>query len=276
MVLKNTIIIFSFVFLNINKLSSQSQNYGTIDYNKAINISGKQRMLSQKMAKAYLLLTKGVNNEKIKRELNSSKFIFKKQLEILRENATSSSVKLYIKNVDKLWEAFKILISSPVNLNDSERIMKLNSKLLSACHELVESIEARSNYDNRFFENNNQELMKIINVSGKQRMLSQRLCLYYTAITMFPKDKTEYQEILGQVFDEFDGVIGYLLINGYNTTESEEELGAVMAMWEKIQSNKKGFLDGEFDLEDVFNVTNDLTKSFNKITGIYEIVSKTY
>ena len=277
MKLKKALTLLLFTVLSYNLTVAQSLNYGNISYNKAVNISGKQRMLSQKMSKAYLLMAKGVKDEKIKRELNSSKFIFKKQLEILKENAKSSSTKLYIKNIYKLWNKFSTLLNdSPPNVLTSKKIIELNTSLLKACNSLVVDIEAKSNYDNKFFENNNQELVKIINVAGKQRMLSQRLCLYYIASVMFPKDRSTYRSMLSKVFDEFDNVIGYLLINGYNTTESEEELGSVMAIWEKFQSNKNDFIDGNYDLVEVYKTTNALTTSFNKITGIYEIVAKNY
>ncbi|GAA3633618.1 type IV pili methyl-accepting chemotaxis transducer N-terminal domain-containing protein [Flavivirga jejuensis] len=271
---KITITLFMIILLTINNATAQTQNFGSINYNKAINISGKQRMLSQKMSKAYLLISKGVNNEKIKKELNSSKFIFDKQLEILNENAKSSSTKLYIKKVYGFWNEFKRIINKTASLDNSLRIMQLNTELLDACHKVVQSIEATSNYDNKFFENNDQELIKTINVSGKQRMLSQRLCLYFAAIKIFPKNKAEYRPILDSVFDEFSDVIGRLLISTYNDTETEEEIGLVMAVWEQYQSSKRKFLDGDFELIDVYNVTNDLTKSFNKITGLYELLSE--
>ncbi len=271
---KTIIILIVIVLFNPKHVTGQSQNFGSINYNKAVNISGKQRMLSQKMSKAYLLLSKGVNNEKIKKELTSSKFIFERQLDILNQNAKSSSTKLYLRKVYGLWTEFKGIINETANLNNSLKIMNLNTELLSACHQVVKSIETSSNYSNKFFSNNDQELVKTINVSGKQRMLSQRLCLYFTAIKVFPKYKSEYQMVLKEVFEEFSDVISYLLINTYNTTETEEEIGVVMAAWENYQANKKKFLDGDFELIDVYNVTNDLTKSFNKITGLYELVSE--
>ncbi len=265
-VLLMTLISPSFLF-------SQSQNFGSITYNKAINVSGKQRMLSQKMSKAYLLIAKGIVNESIKKELNSSKFIFEKQLSILNQNATGSAVKLSIKNVQKIWTEFKPLIESAPSTATSLQIMNLNTRLLKACHDLVLSIEASSNYSNQFFKNKSQELTNTINVSGKQRMLSQRLCLYYTGLTMFTDKKIEFRRTLTSVFDEFDSVIGDLLISSYNNSEIEEELGLVMSVWEKFQLNKRSFLDGGFPLEEVYNTTNDLTKSFNKITGTYEVIA---
>ncbi len=273
---KKTINLILCAFFCVGTMLSQSKSYGKIPYTKAVNISGKQRMLSQKMAKSYLLLTKGISDDEIKRELNSSKFIFSKQLEILSANAETSAIKLYIKNVEKLWYKFKKLIDTPPSRKNSAQIMELNSRLLNTCDELVKNIEAKANYDSRFFDNDNKELVKIINMSGKQRMLSQRLCLYYTALSLFPDKKSEYVKELSDIFNEFDDVIGYLLINGYNTTSSEEELGAVMELWEKFQSDKNNFLTGKHELEDVFYSTNDLTTRFNKITGIYEVVAKNY
>jgi hypothetical protein len=108
----------------------QTQKYGDLDYNKAINISGKQRMLSQKMAKAYLLMSQGIENEKLKKELNSSKFIFEKQLEILKNNASSSSTKLYLKEVSKIWRDYKKIINESAGKTNALKILSLNTDLL--------------------------------------------------------------------------------------------------------------------------------------------------
>ncbi|MDH7444186.1 type IV pili methyl-accepting chemotaxis transducer N-terminal domain-containing protein [Aquimarina sp. 2201CG14-23] len=270
--MKKSIILASTILLILCQVNlfSQSQNYGTITYGKAVNISGKQRMLSQKMSKAYLLMAKGINDDAIKKELNSSKFIFEKQLQILTKNATSTSVKLSLKKVNQLWEIFKEVILSNPDFQNSTRVMKLNTDLLKACNKVVISIENNFNYNNQFFQNKNKELVNTINVSGKQRMLAQRLCLYYIATTIFKEGKPEYKKTLSDVFTEFDNAIGNLLINSYNSTEIEEELGLIMSYWEKFQLNKKGLLNNDFPLQEIFLTTNELTKSFNKITGLYE------
>lgn len=270
-------IILSLLFIlviGINKSISQTQSYGSISYTKAVNISGKQRMLSQKMSKAYLLLSKGIVDNNIQTELSSSKFIFARQLSILKENANDQRVKICIRDIEGIWEKFLNVIMKAPSYSNSQDVMQLNTKLLTACHQLVLAIESASSYSSKFFYDNNQDLVEIINKSGKQRMLSQRLCLYYTAIEMFPKEKQDYINTVDEIFTEFNDAIGYLLINSYNTTDTEEELGGIMSLWEKFQNNKKGFFNAEFELVEVFNTTNQLTKSFNKITGIYENIAK--
>lgn len=270
----NLILLLFIMFLGINKITSQSQTYGSLSFSKAVNISGKQRMLSQKMSKSYLLLSKGIVDNNIKTELSSSKFIFARQLAILKENGNDQRVKICIRDIEAIWEKFLKIINKTPSYDSSLDVVKLNTKLLKSCHQLVLAIESSSKYSSKFFYDNNQDLVEIINRSGKQRMLSQRLCLYYTAIQMFPKEKQEYVDVLENIFTEFNDTIGFLLINSYNTTETEEELGGIMGLWEIFKNNKNDFFNSKFELVEVFNTTNQLTKSFNKITGIYENIAK--
>lgn len=270
----NLILLLFIMFLGINKITSQSQTYGSLSFSKAVNISGKQRMLSQKMSKSYLLLSKGIVDNNIKTELSSSKFIFARQLAILKENGNDQRVKICIRDIEAIWEKFLKIINKTPSYDSSLDVVKLNTKLLKSCHQLVLAIESSSKYSSKFFYDNNQDLVEIINRSGKQRMLSQRLCLYYTAIQMFPKEKQEYVDVLENIFAEFNDTIGFLLINSYNTTETEEELGGIMGLWEIFKNNKNDFFNSKFELVEVFNTTNQLTKSFNKITGIYENIAK--
>ena len=61
---------------------AQKNMYGTLTYNKAVNISGKQRMLTQKMGKTYLYLLNNPDDFKAKRDLKIAKILFEKQLSI--------------------------------------------------------------------------------------------------------------------------------------------------------------------------------------------------
>ena len=61
-------------------LMFQSQN----DINVAINISGKQRMISQKLTKEFLLLMISPNDIKRFKQFNNTVNLFKYQLEDLK------------------------------------------------------------------------------------------------------------------------------------------------------------------------------------------------
>ncbi len=259
------------IFLSLTSLATWAQNgkYGEIEYAKAINISGKQRMLSQKIAKDYILMAKGISSLKIEKEFKSSKFIFERQLKILEANSRNSTEKFALKRIKKLWEQFGSIVNSPPSYANAQKIMEMNTPLLSACNQLVKHIEENSQDSNQFGSSDNNELMNTINLSGKQRMLSQRYCLYKAASKMFPKEKNQFESVANQVYTEFDNAIGTLLISNLNTTNIEEELGIVMSEWEKIQNFKSSL-----SLKDVFISTNFLTTRFNLITAMYEGLTK--
>ncbi len=274
---KTLINLVFYTLIYVTSMFSQSDSYGDLDYSRAINMAGKQRMLSQKIAKTHLLITKGMNTDDMLAELNSSIFIFEKQFGILSENTENATLKAHLKKVEEIWVEFKQIAVSPNSLTNSQNILKLNTKLLNVCHDLVLNIEAAFKDGKQLQSKNSEQLVEVINISGKQRMLSQRICLYYTALHLFPDNKSEYQEILSKVFDEFNLVMDNLIINehGIGIKEIKEELNAAKNIWSALQLNKTNVINNKDILENVFKTTNDLTTRFNKITGIYEIIAKT-
>lgn len=249
---------------------SQTSNYGKISFNEAVNISGKQRMLSQKMSKAYLMLVIKADGS-TKKELEDSKNLFDEQLAVLKDNTNNPSTKTYIDKVTNLWGNFKTLISQlPANTKNAKSIMDLNTALLAACNDLVTNIESSSS---KSLGDKEQKLLRIINKSGKQRMLSQRLALYYTASLVFPESKLSYRNTLNTIFLEYDDVISLLSICDFNNEAAEKELELIMKKWDKYQVDKEGFFSGDFAPDEVNKTSNQLTYCFNKITEVYTAIT---
>ncbi len=256
-------------------LANEQQSFGNISYEKATNISGKQRMLSQRIAKIYLLRLAGANGSEVNSEYNSSLQLFQRNLIILETNSKKSSLKVRaaLKKEKEQWRTFKTIIENRSNSN-LNNVMNASNELLKRCHSLVLAIEEDSKYSKEFSNESSGDQIKVetVNISGKQRMLAQRLCLYYTACRVFKKEKLNSKGLCVQVeniYKEMNNSLNSLLINDLNTFTIEQKIGEVLTLFNQIEDNKRDFFNNKIPLSKIMILSNKITNLYNVITGQY-------
>ena len=142
------------------------------DINDAINKAGRQRMLSQRMAKAYLALGQGVRREQAERVLADSMSLFDRQLVELRAYAPRQDIRQVYERLESTWGGYKTaLVGALPTKPGSETVLALSGQVLAQANQGTQLLEAASG----------RPVGKLVNVAGRQRMLSQRMAAMYLA-----------------------------------------------------------------------------------------------
>lgn len=241
--------------------------------NQLINIAGKQRMLSQKLAKVYLMKAYGANLPELNKELEIGKVIFERNMKTLSLNAAeaySNEVRKAVNIEINSWHNFKVYLEKPIDEAFVSKVLRLSDNLLKDADNVVKLMEKESSNNSKFKESNN--ILSTINISGKQRMLSQRLCVYFIAKKLLLKRGTYNEAVenyLNSVFVELDDTLVTLLSNEINNTDIDEAIGATLLAFEKIRIQKDQFLTGSASMNLVYNTTNELTDLYDGLTSKY-------
>ncbi len=142
---------------------------GITDIGDAINKAGRQRMLSQRMAKAYCQVGLGILPERSQKILSQSQQRFSDQLAELKAYAPTQDIKESYAELDKLWRQYQNLLSGKPSLENARLIATLNEDVLRTAHLATTQLELHSA----------SNVGRLINIAGRQRMLSQRMAKFY-------------------------------------------------------------------------------------------------
>jgi hypothetical protein len=167
----NRNLIFSFLIIISTNLFA--------DIKTTINLAGKERMLTQKMSKEALLITRGIDVASNQNRLLRSVELFDKILNGLyygnRDLSLSKTddreILRELDRVKRAWIPFKKNILLIANGKKDKKILefidKKNVELLNLIDIVVELYRDRSNIE--------PQLAQTINLAGKERMLSQKM-----------------------------------------------------------------------------------------------------
>ena len=235
------------------------------DLSDAINKAGQQRALSQRMSKAWVMLILGVEKTTAQSVLDKSLAVFDRQLIELKSFAPTPDIKATYALMDASWSEYKtILVGSAPTRAAAPALLALDSKVLALAQ------QGTSQYETAL----NQPLGKLVNIAGRQRMLSQRMAKFYLAANL-PVDASVAAQEITLARTEFIAALSTLRNAPQATARIKEELQLADAQWLFFDTALKKMNQGTANnkaLSDVFVASENLLTVMDSITSLYSAI----
>jgi Type IV pili methyl-accepting chemotaxis transducer N-term len=233
--------------------------------NDAINKAGRQRMLSQRMGKAWLALVHKTESTSAQQVLDKSMALFDRQLVELKAYAPSAEIRDTYIRLEGAWSDYKTaLVGSAPGKAHAAALLAADARVLALAHQGTVQYEAASG----------RPVGKLVNVAGRQRMLSQRMAKFYFAATLPVEAQTATSEI-GKARTEFLSAMDLLRSAPEATPRIREELVLADGQWvffdqalKRMQSAGSGGSAATKLLSDVFVTSENLLSVMDRVTGL--------
>jgi len=228
---------------------------------EAMNLSGMQRMLSQRIAKSYLMIGADVRSDQAVQQLEQSVARFESNYQALSEYAPSAEITTALEQVGLTWQRYRELALSRPEPQQALSLLQLSDQLLAQSEALVQLIEAHTGNAGA----------RLVNRSGRQRMLSQRIAKLYLALSWkLPAEGLEQQ--LQQATTEFEAAQQELLAAEQNTPQIAAALKKVEAQWRFARAGFQLSADSRYVPTVITTTTETLLWQMNELTSAYEQV----
>lgn len=224
----------------------------------AINKAGRQRMLSERMVKAYIQLSVEVDMQKAESQLESAIALFEKQLEQLTSYAPTSSIMLNIDAVKKQWDKTALILKKTPTTESIPELITQGELLVHRSNQVVLDIQQYSG----------NQSAALVNTSGRQRMLSQRMAKYYFAHLAGQRQPitiTNFENSLA----EFEKGLTDLSVSNLNTQQINKALKKVKAQLHFSKAGFKGLNEGHYTPHVISRTTESMLKRMESITQQY-------
>ena len=241
-------------------LTAPNLSWGLTDA-QAINVSGRQRMLSQRMMKDYLMIGANVKTETAQQQLDSAVALFEEQFLALRDYAPTEDINAKLDAVEAIWLAHRVNIIAQPDKTLAPELLKENLRLLTACNDVVKEIEKHSGIASG----------RLVNMSGRQRMLSQKIAKTYMAM-YWNVDAPSLEDEFRQAIALFDESLTELQSSKKNDAPLNDALKRVQNQWKFSQSGFQLGDQGRFVPTVIAVTTESILKKMDKITGQYQVM----
>jgi hypothetical protein len=261
-------------------------------YGVVLNLSGKQRMLTQKMSKEIMLIALNIEADKNLANLQKTSGLFDKTLKGLRNgsselNLSPTSSKRILRQLDKIdsiWAKFYPMVKAVLNNKVVSKanitfLVENNIPLLKNMNKAVGLYERKAKKGGL---KATPGLAATINLSGKQRMLTQKMSKEFLLVSYghdvknnklnLLKTYTLFERTLKGLMDG-DSTLG---LPGTKPQQIREQLKVVGGLWDKFKpivvlgADYKTTTISNDKIVELANSNIPLLKNMDKAVKMYE------
>lgn len=191
----------------------------------AINQAARHRMLSQRMAKSWLMIECGVFSRRAKLILKQSMEMFDRELRALDGVVTSAESRAARAELDRLWPPYRTLLEAEPGAKAARKLFGISEEVLAAAQSLTVSMEKADG----------TRQGELVNLAGRKRMLSQRTAKFFVFQHMgiqVSKCRTELEAANA----EFSTALSELAAATPDQPRLATELKSVAGHWNAMRS----------------------------------------
>jgi nitrate/nitrite-specific signal transduction histidine kinase len=229
-----------------------------IDATAALNKAGRQRMLSQLMVKEYLQASTGLDAGAARGHLFEAMAVFDDQVADLKGFASTPELREAFLEVEKRWLEFRPLLTGPATRSNAAALHAAGELLLAAAERNTAVLERHAG----------RPAARLVNVAGRQRMLSQRIAKDYLLLVsrVNPEQAREEMASARREFSAGMEALRADLPGG----EGDRLLEEVGALWRDLepQLGRERAIDAE--RERVIRLTDAILVRMERVTSLYE------
>lgn len=192
---------------------------------EAINIAGQQRMLSQRIVKSWCQIGLNVQPMLSKRQLDESIRRFEENLKALDSQANSPEASNAMAGLRAAWSPLRSAARGVIRQSDAALLDARGEDVLMAAERLTRTLQDQSNIP----------VSRWVNLSGRQRMLSQRLVKIYM-LRQWGVDNSRLRDELESVQNEFSGALVSMQQRADNSPAARAEIDNLALQWEWLRT----------------------------------------
>jgi len=227
----------------------------------AVDVAGKQRMFTQKILKDYTMIGIGNSFGNPSEDLNKTVESFENHLYALHNYTENIEIQKHTAKIKKMWLSTKKRLG----------VAPTKEGVILLQKELEKLLEESNTVTQLFAKETGVASGEIINISGRQRMLSQRMASLYM-LKVWGIDDNKFQEKMDSSMQLFQVSLFKLQQSKLNTDKINRLLTKVensFLFFKVMNKSKKRFIPAL-----IYKKSDDILKNMNSVTHEYVVVSK--